>query len=110
VTAACGHHVARRVVVIGVGNEFRRDDGIGPEVLSRLQEHVGARPDAAAGDTLALVYSDGEPASMIEAWTGASLAVVVDAIVTEPSSRPPGRCPSRRRSRSRRAPCSSPPR
>jgi len=62
----------RRVVVIGVGNEFRRDDGVGPEVLSRL--------GAAVPDSVRLVASDGEPARMIEAWTGADLAVVVDAL------------------------------
>jgi hydrogenase maturation protease len=69
-----------RVVVIGVGNEFRRDDGIGPEVLSRLRE----RADAEGGGTVQFVCSDGEPASMIEAWTGASLAVVIDAVVADP--------------------------
>jgi hydrogenase maturation protease len=88
-TAAGGHRTARRVVVIGVGNAFRRDDGIGPEVLSRLRKHLAAGPDAGAGDTLALVYSDGEPAGLVEAWTGASLAVVVDAVVAEPPA--PGR-------------------
>jgi hydrogenase maturation protease len=89
-TATGADRVAgRRVVVIGVGNEFRRDDGIGPEVLSRLREHAGAIPAAGAGGTLQLVHSDGEPAGMIEAWTGASLAVVVDAVLAERSS--PGR-------------------
>ena len=63
---------ARRVVVIGVGNEFRRDDGVGPEVVSRLGHAVP--------DSVRLVASDGEPARMIEAWTGADLAVVVDAL------------------------------
>ena len=28
--------------MIGVGNEFRRDDGLGPEVLSRLRDQVTA--------------------------------------------------------------------
>jgi len=79
----------RKVVVIGVGNEFRRDDGIGPEVLSRLREHVGAGPDAGTEIMAQLVNSDGEPADMIEAWTGAALAVVVDAVVADPSH--PGR-------------------
>jgi hydrogenase maturation protease len=71
----------RRVVVIGVGNEFRRDDGIGPEVISRLR---GQTPDG-----VQLLISDGEPARMIEAWTGASLAVVVDAVLAHPPT--PGR-------------------
>jgi len=69
----------RGVVVIGVGNEFRRDDGIGPEVLSRL--------DGRAADSVRLVASDGEPARMIEAWTGARLAVVIDAVLACPPTR-----------------------
>ena len=85
-----------RVVVIGIGNEFRRDDGIGPEVLSRLREQaagpVQAEPGqagrepagAALADAVQLVSSDGEPASLIEAWAGASLAVVVDAVLADP--------------------------
>jgi len=71
----------RRVVVIGVGSEFRRDDGIGPEVVSRLQGEV---PDG-----VRLLVSDGDPTRMIEAWTGASLAVVVDAVLADPPA--PGR-------------------
>ena len=71
----------RPIVVIGVGNEFRRDDGIGPEVLSRLR---GRAPDG-----VRLVTSDGEPARMIEAWTGAWLAVVVDAVLADTPN--PGR-------------------
>ena len=70
------HARGAKVVVIGVGNEFRRDDGIGPEVLARLHEH-------ADGVVVQLVLSDGEPASVIEAWSGASLAVVVDAVVAD---------------------------
>jgi hydrogenase maturation protease len=72
----------RRVVVIGIGNEFRRDDGVGPAVLSRLREQ-------APTDTVQVVTSDGEPASLIEAWTGASLAVIVDAVLADPPN--PGR-------------------
>jgi hydrogenase maturation protease len=66
----------RRVVVIGVGNEYRRDDGIGPEVLARLRGRVAA--------SVRLVLSDGDPARMIEAWAGASTAVVVDAVRADP--------------------------
>jgi hydrogenase maturation protease len=76
-----GPRGARDVVVIGVGNEFRHDDGIGPEVVARLRGR--------AADGVRLEISDGEPARMIEAWTGASLAVVVDAVLADPPS--PGR-------------------
>ncbi len=68
-------------VVIGVGNEFRRDDGAGPAVISRLRDLV---PDG-----VELVITDGEPTRLIEAWTGAALAVVVDAVRAQPPH--PGR-------------------
>ncbi len=63
-------------VVIGIGNEFRRDDGAGPAVIARLRGRVppGVR----------LVITDGEPTRLIDAWTGAALAVVVDAVRAEP--------------------------
>jgi hydrogenase maturation protease len=61
------------VVVIGVGNRYRRDDGAGPAVL-----------DALATGTTALharlVELDGEPARLVEAWVGVDLAIVVDAL------------------------------
>ncbi len=66
-----------RAVVIGVGNEFRRDDGVGPAVLSRLRDRLPADADL-SGVTLALC--DGEPSRMIELWSGADMAVVVDAV------------------------------
>jgi len=68
-------------VVIGIGNEFRRDDGAGPAVLARLRGRVPGGVE--------LLVSDGEPAGLIEAWTGAPLAVIVDAVRAEPSV--PGR-------------------
>ena len=71
----------RQAVVIGVGNEFRRDDGAGPEVVARLR---GRMPDGSE-----LVISDGEPTRMIEAWDGAALVIVVDAVRAEPAV--PGR-------------------
>jgi hydrogenase maturation protease len=72
---------ADRAVVIGVGNEFRRDDGIGPAVLAELarRELPGVR----------LVHSDGEPSQLFDAWAGTPLAVLVDAVRCAPSS--PGR-------------------
>jgi len=70
-----------RMVVIGVGNEYRRDDGVGPHVVARLRDRVPRGVE--------LVVSEGEPADMLEAWDGARLAVVVDAVRAVPSV--PGR-------------------
>ena len=61
------------VVVIGVGNRYRRDDGAGPAVLDALAA------DASAARAR-LVELDGEPARVVEAWAGADLAIVVDAL------------------------------
>ena len=67
-------------LVIGIGNRFRRDDGVGPAVL-----------DALAGRVLGhdLVEADGEPARLLEAWDGVDVVVVVDAART---GAPPGTC------------------
>ena len=70
-----------RIVVIGLGNEFRRDDGAGPAVVELLR----ARPLR----DVDLLVSEGEPGGLLTDWTGASLAVVVDAIVASPAV--PGR-------------------
>jgi hydrogenase maturation protease len=71
------------VVVIGVGNEFRRDDGAGPAVIAGLRD--------LAPPGVRLVVTDGEPTRLIEAWAGAALAVVVDAVRVQS----PGTGPSR---------------
>ncbi|MFE2752308.1 hydrogenase maturation protease [Actinosynnema sp. NPDC059335] len=65
-------------IVIGVGNEFRRDDGVGPAVA----REVGRR-----GVPADIV--DGDPVRLVEAWAGADLAVVVDAVRCTPAR--PGR-------------------
>jgi len=69
------------VVVIGVGNEFRRDDGAGLAVVTSLRGRVPP------GVELAL--TGGEPTRLIETWTGAALAIVVDAVRADPPR--PGR-------------------
>ena len=58
-------------VVIGVGNPHRGDDGAGPAVAQRLAAVRLAGVD--------VVRSDGEPASLLDAWRGRERAVVVDA-------------------------------
>ena len=61
-----------RVVVIGVGNSMRRDDGAGIAVVERARPLL---PDAVEVLTLG-----GETTSLLDAWEGAELAVVVDAV------------------------------
>lgn len=63
---------AERRVVIGVGNAFRGDDGVGPAVVADLAGRVD--------DEVTLLELDGEPARVVGAWRGATLAVVVGAM------------------------------
>ncbi len=67
---------AGAIVVIGVGNEFRRDDGAGPAVIARLGD--------LAPPGVRLVITDGEPTRLVEAWSGAAVAVVVNAVRARP--------------------------
>lgn len=56
------------LLVIGVGNAWRRDDGAGPAVAERLAARLTTR-------TL-----PGEGAELLEAWREADRVVVVDAM------------------------------
>ena len=67
--------------MIGIGNEYRRDDGVGPAVADQISRY------AIAG--VHTVCSDGEPTGLIETWNGAELAIVIDAVVLDPPT--PGR-------------------
>lgn len=70
-----------RVVVIGVGNDYRRDDGVGLAVAAAI-----------AGRALPGVqvhHGVAESTAFLDAWSGARLAIVVDAAVA--SDAVPGR-------------------
>jgi hydrogenase maturation protease len=58
--------------VIGVGNDWRRDDAAGLVVARRLRDTrlTGVR----------VVEHEGEPLDLIEEWSAASEAIVVDAV------------------------------
>ena len=59
--------------MIGVGNPYRRDDGIGPAVAAAISDRnlTGTRVLSCAG----------EMTQILDAWAGARIAVVVDAAV-----------------------------
>jgi hydrogenase maturation protease len=62
-------------VVIGIGNSFRRDDGVGPAVAGRIAD--------AALPGVSVVTASGEPSALLDAWSGVARAVVVDAVAGE---------------------------
>lgn len=59
-------------VLIGLGNTYRRDDGVGPAVASAVSE--------ISPPGVAVVACGGDAAALIEAWSGADRVVLVDAI------------------------------
>ncbi|MCP2293556.1 hydrogenase maturation protease [Nocardia amikacinitolerans] len=63
-------------VVIGVGNEYRGDDGVGPAVARRLED--------LRIPGVFVTVSEGEPTHLLDVWAGMDLAVVVDAILCGP--------------------------
>src|SRR5262249_1110657 len=65
-------------VVIGIGNSFRRDDGVGPAVAAAVSR--AAAPD------VRVTTDPGDPTVILDAWAGASLAVIIDAVVLTPST------------------------
>lgn len=68
-------------VVIGLGNRYRGDDGVGVVTAAELSRLAlpGVR----------VVTDVAEPMGLIDAWSGARLAVVIDAAVGAPPE--PGR-------------------
>ncbi|MFD9123349.1 hydrogenase maturation protease [Kitasatospora sp. NPDC059571] len=70
-----------RIVVIGVGNAFRRDDGAGPAAIEMLR--------ARGAPTAVLAVSDGDPGRLLELWCPADTVVVAEAVRSGPGR--PGR-------------------
>jgi hydrogenase maturation protease len=68
-------------VVVGVGNRFRRDDGVGPAVAEDIarRNRVGVR----------VVTDIGDSTTLLDVWAGARLAVIVDGASGEGAA--PGR-------------------
>jgi hydrogenase maturation protease len=62
----------RLLALIGVGNHLRSDDGAGLEVARRLRL---AHPPG-----ISILESQGEPASLLEAWSDADEVLVVDGV------------------------------
>ncbi len=72
-TVASGHgsRAHPRVVVAGVGSEYRRDDGAGPAVAARTVEQSPTTHDIGP-----LV----DPLDLLGRWDRADLAIVIDAM------------------------------
>ena len=60
--------MTRGLLIVGLGNPWRGDDGAGPAVARGLGD-----------DPRVLVY-EGEPIGLIDAWSGADELILVDAV------------------------------
>lgn len=65
-----------RPIVIGLGQRFRSDDGVGPLVLDGLIQLLGEMIEAKE--------CMGDAAELIELWDGKKVVYLVDAICTTP--------------------------
>ena len=59
--------------LVGIGNPLRGDDAAGLLVARRVRELAGP-------DDVEVVELEGEPVRLLDAWEGAELAIVVDAL------------------------------
>jgi hydrogenase maturation protease len=62
----------RQILLAGLGNDYRGDDAVGLVVARRLK--------AIGGDNVRVVEESGEGATLIEAWKGADLVILIDAV------------------------------
>jgi len=61
-----------RVVVIGVGNPYRRDDAAGLVVAQHLRQKTPGH--------VTVMEHEGEPTALLEAWRDAHAVVLIDAV------------------------------
>ena len=75
-----------RLIIVGIGNEYRRDDAAGLLVVRRLKEYANEYAAVrSALPPLEIIEESGEGTALMEAWEGADFAIVVDAVYGEQS-------------------------
>ncbi len=63
-----------KIMLIGVGNDFRQDDGVGLVVLRKLQNQIPPRIKTLETSVAGL--------GLIEAWQGAEIVYLFDAVLS----------------------------
>ncbi|MYW69825.1 hydrogenase maturation protease [Streptomyces sp. SID8379] len=74
------------IAIIGVGNDFRHDDGVGWAVVAQLRNRALTHPLPAG---TRLETCDGDPGRLLGLWEHTKLSVVLDAAHADPPH--PGR-------------------
>ncbi len=62
----------KQLLIIGVGNRYRQDDGVGPALVQRLKKKLGPSAD--------LVEKSGEGAELMETWKNYNAVYLIDAV------------------------------
>jgi hydrogenase maturation protease len=60
-----------RILIIGVGNEYRSDDAVGLIVARRLRR--------LSLENVKVIEESGEGADLLESWEGADMVIIIDA-------------------------------
>ncbi len=68
-----------KLLIIGIGNQYRRDDGVGLLIAHILKEQKLPHTH--------ICEASGEGAALMEAWRGADTVILIDAVL---SGAPPG--------------------
>jgi hydrogenase maturation protease len=63
---------SRRALVIGIGNDYRGDDGAGLQIARRIRE--------AKLDGVAVREKAGDMGALIESWAGLGMVILIDAV------------------------------
>lgn len=62
-----------RIVIVGLGNRYRSDDGVGVAAAVALKDLALPNVD--------VVTDIAEPTGLLDVWSGARLAVIIDAAI-----------------------------
>ena len=62
----------RDTIIIGIGNEFRRDDGVGILIARELKK--------LALDSIDVIDSSGEGGKLLQLWEDYKFVIVIDAV------------------------------
>jgi hydrogenase maturation protease len=62
----------RKVLLIGIGNEYRSDDGVGVHIAQKIRDKHLA--------TVTVKQESGEGTALMEAWQGFESVILVDAL------------------------------
>lgn len=64
--------MSAKILIIGIGNRYRGDDGLGCFIADELKKQVT--------HDVEVIEHNGDPASLIDLWQGRSQVILIDAI------------------------------